>query len=83
MTIVFHALSDTRFIEIKSNLRRENQDYYFIGAVLVIQIMQQSQSKLEEAVNPSILKDEFCSRKDPFIFTSIAPVLLDRSNETS
>ena len=83
MTIVFHALSDTRFIEIKSNLRRENQDYYFIGAVSVIQIMQQSQSKLEEAVNPSILKDEFSSRKDPFIFTSIAPVLLDRSNETS
>ena len=38
---------------------------------------------LEKKVNPSILKDDFFSRTDPLIFTSIAPVLLDRSNETS
>ena len=42
-----------------------------------------AQSNLEEKVNPSILKDDFSSRTDPFIFTSMILVLLDRSNETS
>ena len=37
---------------------------------------------LEQKVNPSILKDAFSSRADPSIFTSIALVLLDHSNET-
>ena len=45
--------------------------------------MQEPQSNLEEKVNPSILKDVFSSRTGPPIFTSIATVLLDRSNETS
>ena len=40
--------------------------------------MQDPQSNLEEKVNPSILKDVLSSRTDPFIFTSIAPVFLDR-----
>ena len=38
---------------------------------------------LEEKVNLSILKDEFSSRKDPPIFTSIASVLLEWSNKIS
>ena len=38
---------------------------------------------LEEKINSSILKDDFSSRTDPFIFTSIEPVLLDWSNKTS
>ena len=42
-----------------------------------------SQSNWEEKFNRSILKDEFSSRTDPLIFTSIASVLLDWSNETS
>ena len=46
-------------------------------AVLAIEIMQEPQSNLEEKVSPSILKDEFSSTKDPSIFTSIAPVLLE------
>ena len=37
---------------------------------------------LKEKVNPSILKDDFSARKDPPIFTSTAPMLLDLSNET-
>ena len=45
--------------------------------------MQETQSNLEEKVNPNILKDNFSSKTDPFIFTSIEPLLLDRSNETS
>ena len=39
--------------------------------------MQESQSSLEEKVNPSILKYEFSSRTDPSILTSMAQVLLD------
>ena len=43
---------------------------------------KEPQSNLEETVNPSILKDDFSSRTDPSIFTSIKPVLLDYSNKT-
>ena len=45
--------------------------------------MQEPQSNLEEEVNPSILKNNFPQKTDPFIFTSIAPVLFDPSNKTS
>ena len=55
----------------------------FLEAVLAIEIMQEPQSDLEEIVNPSILKDDFSSRTDPFILTSIEPLLLDRSSKTS
>ena len=55
----------------------------FLEAVLAKDIMQEPLSNLEEKVNPSILKDGFSSRTDPSIFTSIEPLLLDRSNETS
>ena len=51
--------------------------------ILAIEIKQKPQSNLEEKVNPSIVKDYFSSRADPSIFTTIKPVLLDRSNETS
>ena len=47
--------------------------------VLAIVIMQEPQSILEEKINPNILKDDFSSRTDPPIFTSIQPLLLDRS----
>ena len=36
----------------------------FLEAVLAIEIMQESQSNLEEKVNPSVLKDDFSSRTD-------------------
>ena len=55
----------------------------FLEVVLGLEIMYEPQSNLEENVNPSILKDYFSFRKDPSIFTSIEPVLLDQSNETS
>ena len=55
----------------------------FLEAVLAIEIIQEPQSNLEEKVKPSILKDNFSSRTDPFIFTSTEPLLLDRSNETN
>ena len=48
-----------------------------------MEIMWGPQSNLEERVNPSFLKDDFSLRTDTSIFTSIEPVLLDQSNETS
>ena len=38
--------------------------------------------QFEEKVNPSILNDDFSSRTDPSIFTSIQPLLLDQSKST-
>ena len=52
-------------------------------AVLAIETMYEPQSNLQEKVNPSILKDDSSSRADPFIFISIAPVLLVQSNKTN
>ena len=54
----------------------------FLEADLV-EIMEELQSSLEKKVNRSILKDDFSSRADWSIFISIAPMLLDWSNETS
>ena len=74
--------------EIQSNIRTEKnieriKSPNFLEAVLAIEIMYELQSNLEQKVNPSILKDDFSSTTDPSIFTSIAPVLLDRPNKTS
>ena len=44
--------------------------------------MEEPQSNLEEKVNPIILiKDEFFSRTDPSIFTSISPVFFRLAKE--
>ena len=84
MKTAFHARSYGRFIEIKSNLRKKNfieriKAPIFLEAVVAIEIMEDVQSNLDEKDNPSILKDEFSSRTDLSIFTSITPVLLDWS----
>ena len=50
----------------------------FLEAVLAIETMYEPQPNLEEKVNPSILKDDFSSRTDQSIFTSVAAVLLDQ-----
>ena len=70
-TWLFHAWSYDRFTEIQSNLRRKKLHRTNQG------------SNLEEKINPSILKEYFFSRTEPFIFTLIAPVLLEQSNKTS
>ena len=69
MTKIFHARSHGRFTEIQGNLRRK--------------IMWAPQLNLEEKDYAMILKDDFCVITSPAILTSIAPVLLDWSNETS
>ena len=73
----YRAISGERiFIErIKASISLE--------AVLVRKIMSKPKSNLYEKINPSTLKDNFSSRTDLSIFTSIAPVLLDPSNKTS
>ena len=76
ITTVFHACSYGSFIEIQSNLRRtklhrKNHGSNFLGGIF------------SNRVNPNILKDGFCSKADPSIFTAIALVLLGQSNETS
>ena len=88
MATVFHVWLYGRFSEIQSNLRRKklhrtNQDLIFFEEFLAIKVMYEPQSNLEEKVNSSILKDDFSSTIDPSILRSIAPVLLDQSNETS
>ena len=46
--------------------------------------MKEPQSNsIQEAYTSSILEDDFSSKIDPFLFTSIAPELLDWSNERS
>ena len=88
MTTVFHAGAQSWFIEIESNLRRKklhgmNQGFNFHGGNFSNRDNVRAQSNLEEKVSPRILKDEFSVRADPFILTSIAPMLLDWSNKTS
>ena len=88
MTTVFHARSYGRFIEIQSNLRRKkphrtNQGSNFVGGSFSNRDNVRAPIYFQEKVNPNILKDEFSSRTDSSIFTSIAPVLIDWSNKTS
>ena len=71
-----------RRISRKRNFIKQTKALIFLEAVLAIEMMQEPRSNLEEKGNPNILKDDFSSRPDPSIFTSIAPVLLDGSNKT-
>ena len=75
-------------LKIQSNLRkkklyRTKQGSNILETTLAIEIMEEPQSNLEDKVNPSILKDDFSSRTDPFIFISVAPVLIEWSHETN
>ena len=86
MTAVFHARLYGRFIEIQRNLRRKklrrtNQGSNFLGGSFSNRDNVRVQSILDKKVNSSIFKDDFSS--GPFLFTSIAPELLDQSKETS
>ena len=74
---------DTEQPQEKEPSQNELKAPIFLEAVSAIEIMQEPQSNLEEKVNPSILKDDFSSKTDPSIFTSIRPLLLDQSNKTS
>ena len=86
MTTVFHKWPYGRLTEIQSNLRRKrlhrtNQGSNFLGGSFSNRDNVRVPIQFRREINPSILKDDFSSRTDPSIFTSIAPVLLDRSGE--
>ena len=88
MTTAFHASAYGRFTEIESNLRRKqlqrmSQSSNLLGGSFSNSNDVRAQPNLEEKVNPSTLKEDFFSRTDQFIFTSILSVLLDQSKETS
>ena len=67
----------------RKKLRRMNHSCDFLGGSFSNRDNDEPQSNLEEKVNPRFVKGDFYPREDPTIFTSIAPVLLDWSNETS
>ena len=46
-------------------------------------VLEQKEKMCYFILYPSILKDDFSSRTDPSIFTSIEPLLLNQSNKTS
>ena len=88
MATVFHARLHGRFMEIQSNLRRKklhrtNQDSNFLGGSFSNIDYVRALIQFRRKRKLHYLKNDFSSRTDPSIFTSIAKVLLDRSNETS
>ena len=75
-------------LEIQSNLRRKklhrmSQGSNLLGGSFSNSNNVRAQPNLEERVNPNTLKEDFFSRTDQFIFTSILSVFLDQSKETS
>ena len=85
MTTLFYAWPYDRFIEIRSNLRRKKlhrtkQGYNFLRGSFSNRDNVRVLIQFRREILP---KDDFSSRTDSSIFTSIVPVLLDQSNETS
>ena len=77
-------VADTTFKEIQSNLRRNkldkvNQSSNFLRGSFSIRNNLRAPIQVRREVNCNIFNDDFSSRTDPSIFTSIAPVLLDQS----
>ena len=88
MTTVFHPWLCGRFIAIQSNLRRpklhrRNQDSNFLWGSFSNKDNVWASIQFRRESQPQHLKRWISSRTDPSIFTSIAPVLLGQSNETS
>ena len=89
MTKVFHVWVYGRFIEIQSNLRRKklhkiNQSSNFHGGSFSNRDNVTTLIQLEEKVNPSILNDDFSSKTDPSVFTSLSLVIrLVKQNQLS
>ena len=65
-----------RAISGERNFIERTKAPIFFEAVSAIEIFKRSQLNLKEKVNSSILKDNFFSRTDLYIFTSMAPELL-------
>ena len=88
MATVFPAWSYGRFIEIPSNLmrkklRRTNHSMNFLGGSFSNRDNVRAPIQFRREGQSQHLNDDFSSRTDLSIFTSIASVLLDWSNKTS
>ena len=89
MTTISHARLNSRFIiEMKGNhrrkkLRRTNQGSNILGGSFSNRDNVKAKTEFRRERQPSIIKDYFSSRTNPSIFTSVAPVLLDWSNDTN
>ena len=77
MTAVFRARPSARSIEIENHLKRKNPRRMNQDSDLFWDIF----NKRDNIKAP--IQDNFSSRTDLSIFTSVAPGLLDQSNETS
>ena len=86
LTTVFQVWSYGRFIqrerEIQSNLRRKkrhrmNQGSNFLGGTFSSRNYVRAPIQFRRESHISILRDDFPSRTDPSIFTSIATKLVD------
>ena len=88
MTAAFHVWLYGRFTELESNLRRKkihrtNQGSNFLGGSFSSRYNVTAPIQFGRESQPSILKNNFSSRKGPSIFTSIAALLLDHLSKTS
>ena len=84
MTTVFHTWGHGRFIEIQSSLRsknchRTNYSPNFLGGSFSNRDNVRPPIQFRREGQPQHLKRYFFSRTDPFILTSIKPLLLGRS----
>ena len=87
MITVFHARLYGRFTEIQNNLRSGERNFKKSRLIFLGNSYNRNNVnaliQFRRKVSSSILKDDISSRTDTSIFTLIAPMLLDQSNETS
>ena len=67
----------------RKKLHRTNQSSNFLEGSLTNRDHVRDPIQFRGESQPYILKVDFSSRTNPSIFTSIASVILDQSNETS
>ena len=83
MATVDHARLYDRFIGMQSNLRRKKPHITNLGSNFYGESFSNRDNVGAKLQFRRERKPQYLKRTDPSIFTSIAPVLLDQSNETS
>ena len=80
MAVIFHAWPYGRFIEIlRKKLYGTNQGSIFVGGSFSNRDNVKAPIQFRRVkVNPSILKDDFSSRKNPSIFNGTSVVRLGK-----
>ena len=68
---------------MRKKLHRKNQSSNFVRSSFRNSDNVRAPIQFRRESQPRILKDNFSTRTDQSTFTSIEPVLLDRSNKTS